>query len=274
MSVNSPRAVSTCQKIAEVLFLDGAMIAYGGMGRVRVDPLSALLRDVRGLLPRRLAPPGSGAPWMLVMRPRLSNPARVMPVRKSADLQVLDPPEVKQSELMTRLAEEDNQRWNDSLSLFRMRYALASQCVARVVIGGRVHGFFGRFPSVAESLMIAIAMGQPVYVAGGFGGAAAWVGQLLGLGDGWSGIPPGFARDPLAVEKWTGREHRFRPPPHHTDLPLGRADLIDFFMCHAFSDPRWRNNGLNARENGQLFQSTNPSEIADLVRHGLRRRFS
>lgn len=211
---------------------------------------------------------------MLVMRPRLSDPHRVMPVRKSADLQVLDPPEVKQSELMTGLTEEDNRRWNDSLSLFRMRYALASQCVARVVIGGKVHGFFGRFPSVAESLMIAIAMGQPVYVAGGFGGAAAWVGQLLGLGDGWSGIPPGFVRDPLAVEKWTGREHRFRPPPHHTDLPLGRADLIDFFMCHAFSDPRWRNNGLSARENGQLFQSTNPSEIAHLVRHGLRRRFS
>lgn len=265
---------STFKAVVLALTLDGATIASGAMGLVGGESLLKLLEGDLVQLPRRLELPLNATPRILAIKPKLSDPTRAKDVPPSPMVELLPTPEVEEHELMTWLAPADNVRWNDSLALFRMRHALASQCVARVAIGGRLDGFLGRFPSVAESLMIAIAMGQPVFVAGGFGGVAEWVGRLLGLGDGWIGIPPGFDCDPLAVADWAGREHHFRPPPHHTDLPLGRADLIDFFMRHALGGRNWSDNGLNARENRHLFQSTNPAEIAKLVRCGLHRRFS
>lgn len=256
------------------MFLDGAKIATGALGLVAGKSLVALVEQHAQKLPKTLEYPSSLRKCILASEPELADPVNSNSIPTSDFVELLDIPKLKNHERMTELDPASNAHWDDALSLFRMRYALASRCVARVAIGGRLNEFKGRFPSVAESLMIAISMSEPVYVVGGFGGVAEWVGCLLGLGDGWSGIPPGFDSDRLAVANWAGREHYFRPPPHHTDLPLSRVDLIDFFMRHALCGRNWTDNGLDTRENRHLFQSTNPAEIAELVRCGLRRRFS
>src|SRR5262249_39167547 len=65
--------------------------------------------------------------------------------------------------------------------LFRMRWQSGARCRARILLSGRTEGSSGRMPGIIEEAMIAIALHQPIYVLGGFGGAAASLGELLGL---------------------------------------------------------------------------------------------
>jgi len=59
----------------------------------------------------------------------------------------------------------------------------------------------GRMPGVAEEVILTLAMRKPVYIAGGFGGAAADVGRLLGFGHPRTGEIPFSLR--LSLEKET-----------------------------------------------------------------------
>ena len=69
-----------------------------------------------------------------------------------------------------------------ALSLFRMRVRMLQDVSALVVLGGKDDGLsWGRMAGIAEEVMIAVALGKPVFVLGGAGGAAKAVGQLLGL---------------------------------------------------------------------------------------------
>ena len=52
---------------------------------------------------------------------------------------------------------------------------------------GREFGSRGRFPGVAEEVLMALAFNKPVYLVGGFGGAAEAVGRVLGLSRGVAG---------------------------------------------------------------------------------------
>jgi hypothetical protein len=50
---------------------------------------------------------------------------------------------------------------------------------ARVLIGGKVAGASGFLPGVFEEALLALERGQPLYVLGGFGGAAAHLAEQL-----------------------------------------------------------------------------------------------
>jgi hypothetical protein len=45
----------------------------------------------------------------------------------------------------------------------------------------KIDSYSGRMPGILEEAMIALALRQPIYVLGGFGGAAQLAGELLGL---------------------------------------------------------------------------------------------
>ena len=53
-----------------------------------------------------------------------------------------------------------------------LRQQLARDCDARVVLGGRLVGYSGRYPGIIEEVFEAIRLRRPVYMVGGFGGAA------------------------------------------------------------------------------------------------------
>lgn len=69
--------------------------------------------------------------------------------------------------------------WSDGLTA--MRSLLTTVADARVVLGGRLKGFRGRMPGIAEETLLALKAGQPVFLLGGFGGCACDVAQDLGL---------------------------------------------------------------------------------------------
>ena len=137
-------------------------------------------------------------------------------------------------------------------SLTAMRCYMARNTDARVFIGGRRKGFQGELPGVVEEALIALKFGQPIYLAGGFGGVTTGIIQALGVDDG-SWLP-----DIADVD-----------PPDERMLK-GLNMLTDF---HQRKDWTGLDNGLSNEENRRLAASHRPSEIAALISLGLGRKF-
>jgi hypothetical protein len=133
--------------------------------------------------------------------------------------------------------------------LTAMREVVTRETSVRVLLGGRRAGFTGRYPGLAEEALISLRAGQPVFLAGGFGGVTHDIATALGIDDGdW--LPP-----------WPGRPD---PDP--------RLDASLQALREVASDgwPGLR-NGLTPRENRRLAATHRPSEIAGLVGLGLGR---
>jgi hypothetical protein len=164
----------------------------------------------------------------------------------------------------------------NALAMFRMRAVVTRFAVAHIVFGGKEQGSSGRFPGIAEEVMLSLAHGRPLYICGWFGGAAQRVGQVLGLGEPWPSVPACLQREThgpwaelleTAVQEWGSRFQL----PHRRDLPLSYASLVDFLREHALGGPGWPDNGLTASENHTLFRCADAEEIVRLVTKGLRR---
>lgn len=128
-------------------------------------------------------------------------------------------------------------------SLSTLRRYLTQHTDARVLIGGKESDHKGEMPGVREEALLAIEAGQPLYLAGGFGGATATIAAAVaGLEDRW----------PPAVDA------------------IDSASLIE-----AVERSGWTltSNGLTAEENRQLAVTHRPSEVASLVAMGLKRTF-
>ncbi len=67
--------------------------------------------------------------------------------------------------------------WPDALTAMR-RY-VTSNADARILIGGRTTRYFGRMPGTTEEALTSFEAGQPLFVAGGFGGAAAPIARYV-----------------------------------------------------------------------------------------------
>jgi SLOG cluster2 len=62
------------------------------------------------------------------------------------------------------------EEWAESLT--SMRTYITRIADARVVIGGKMSGFLGRMPGITEEAFSSLSARKPIFVAGGFGGAA------------------------------------------------------------------------------------------------------
>lgn len=83
---------------------------------------------------------------------------------------------------------------DNGAALSAQRRYMTARTTARVVVGGKLTGYQGIMPGVVEEAMLSIEAQQPLYVAGGFGGAAAAVARALGRDDlSWApaGLPAG-----------------------------------------------------------------------------------
>jgi SLOG cluster2 len=129
-------------------------------------------------------------------------------------------------------------------SLSALRRYLTRDTDARVLIGGKERDYKGEMPGIVEEALLAIEAGQPLYLAGGFGGATVTIAALV-----------------------ADLEHRLPPAEHETDL----TPLLDAIERHSWS---LTDNGLTKEENRRLATTHRPSEIASLVAIGLHRTFS
>lgn len=71
------------------------------------------------------------------------------------------------------------QDWADGLT--SMRITMLSNSDARIVVGGRVEGYKGTMPGIAEEALLSLRAGMPTFLVGGFGGCTRDIAETLGL---------------------------------------------------------------------------------------------
>ncbi len=133
---------------------------------------------------------------------------------------------------------------NPESALTAMRALTAEVTAARVIVGGKVAGFSGSVPGVAEEAACTLASGKPLYIAGGFGGAAALVGSIL-----------------------TPELYQWLPPELPEGLTLAVRNAVSSQL-----DPELNADGLTNQERATLAASHRPSDVATLVVLGLSRQ--
>lgn len=131
-------------------------------------------------------------------------------------------------------------------ALTALRRHITARTHARILVGGQLTGHQGAMPGVIEEALLSLQRGQPLYIAAGFGGAAAAVARAL-------------HRDPL---DWA--------PP---DFPAG-ADAASTALRRlpATADQATpADDGLHDAERRQLAATHRPGDIAALAVLGLAR---
>jgi SLOG cluster2/TIR domain len=96
---------------------------------------------------------------------------------RPADLQDPDPKPGPGKFL--RLAETPYGRYVLARSLSAMREKLVAHTDARVILGGAPHTFRGIIPGIIEEALLTIRKERPLYIMGGFGGAAGLVAKAI-----------------------------------------------------------------------------------------------
>ena len=120
--------------------------------------------------------------------------------------------------------------------LTAMRRVMREATQARVVLGGRVAGYKGTMPGIAEEALLSLQKRQPLFLLGGFGGCTRDIAETLGLAERWTGSRP----------DWPGRQ-----------------------KFAAFSSDL--SNGLSEDENATLARTPHIDQATILVMRGLHR---
>ena len=129
----------------------------------------------------------------------------------------------------------DQDKW--CIGLTAMRELMREQTDVRLVLGGKLDGYKGAMPGIAEEALLAMKAKQPVFIVGGFGGCARDIAETLGIVDPWAG----------SRSTWQGR---------------------GLFSGYIAGD---LNNGLTPTENSQLAGTQHVDQAITLVMIGLRR---
>jgi hypothetical protein len=172
-------------EISRQLLALGAQLIYGG--DLRVGGITKLLFE----LATRYAPPlgqeGSGPPAVVDV---LAFPmhAELTPEELTAWESAFAPigqlrylgPAGEEWSFMTRpqqLVQMPKDEWPTALTA--MRKYVTQHSAARIVLGGRLTGYLGRMPGIAEEAFVSSAASQPLFVIGGFGGAAEMIARRI-----------------------------------------------------------------------------------------------
>ena len=139
-----------------------------------------------------------------------------------------------------KLPEHDPQEEEWTKGLTAMRIAVCNDIQARIVLGGRIEGYKGVMPGIAEEASLSLERGQPIFLLGGFGGCARDIAETLGL----------VERRLGSQEEWEGRS------------------------CFRKYSPDDLHNGLSREENVLLARTPHIQEAVTLVSHGLRKVIS
>lgn len=123
----------------------------------------------------------------------------------------------------------------------------------RILVGGQLRGFKGVMPGVIEEAILAVGRNQPLYLAGGFGGATAAIARRLRAGP-FDWLPPGL--------------------PEGEEDPAVQEALLALETVAA--DRGWSVtiDGLTDERRAVLCASHRPGEIASLSVVGLASRFA
>jgi SLOG cluster2/TIR domain len=257
-------------QIALQLILLGAKVVWGG--DLRPQGLGVQLRAIVEAYqhPRR-APQDHVAlvvPFTLVPDAILK-PEDIEIRRAFAEVRLMHPP----ADIATPAPDpkSDEGRALAAVALSQMRAELGGECDARILLGGGLKKFTGIYPGIAEEALETVRHERPLYVLGGFGGAAdavydalsdpasAGAAALVRASHEVGGAAsPGARRVHASLIEAAGTPSQSFAPEAMTAAfaALGTAGLA-------------RHNGLSMEENALLSRSQDLHEILDLVVKGI-----
>lgn len=147
---------------------------------------------------------------------------------------------------------ENKLKW--ATSLVSMRNEIVKNSAARVIAGGRLHGFAGFMAGVVEEFKIAISQHQPIFLVGGFGGASHLICNII---EGKSGY------DTLKDNAFVNYEYR-----NFFNWCEENGNHIEYESFDGLKIEDLHNN-LSYEENITLFHSVDIIEIVSLILKGL-----
>ena len=156
-----------------------------------------------------------------------------------------------------KLVNNDN-KYIYALSLLKMRRQMEADTNARVILGGRTSGFNGFIPGVIEEFIQSAMAGHPIYLLGGFGGAASIITSLI--------KKEKSVEDVIKEACEETRYADFMTFCRDQGIDMGYGKLKEIVE----KGIDCLNNGLKNEDNDILFQSTDVIEIVGLIIKGLK----
>lgn len=154
--------------------------------------------------------------------------------------------------------------WASGLSA--MREQVTTQSQARLVIGGKLVGFAGIVPGVVEEAWLSLVHKKPLYLVGGFGGAARAVSDVI------LGIERPEFTDVWARKYLTDHDKVYALYKQYGGDACTMERMGADIKSRAGSGlAQALNNGLNDADNQELMWCTDAQRIAKLVLTGLGR---
>lgn len=151
-------------------------------------------------------------------------------------------------------------------SLTAMRERMNEQSDARVLMGGKVSGYTGKYPGLLEEAYLALRASKPLFLLGAFGGCTRAIIELVEGGNP-EGLTLNFQTKDEAykqlVEEYNSRA---AAKPQLGLEPIDYESVSQAFRESGLANLR---NGLDAEENRRLFHAVDPDEILYLVLKGL-----
>jgi hypothetical protein len=253
-------------EISRHLLAAGASLAYGG--DLRQSGFTDILFDLArshvesgGVLAERIA---SFLSWPIYLD--LSDDQRAN-LKKVAHFHPVAPPEGLKIDATKRIEPNSpDNRYVWSRCLTKMRKQINDHVNARVLLGGQVQGYKGKYPGIAEESFLAIKTGMPVFLIGAFGGCARAVIDAIVGGQPEEFTPDFQLRDPDYAAMVELYNRRIPELAGADEMPVDYKRLAGFFREHGLEA---LNNGLDEQDNHRLFTTIHIPEIVHLLLKGL-----
>lgn len=149
-------------------------------------------------------------------------------------------------------------------SLTKMRLQMEENVNARILLGGRTHGFKGVYAGILEEFIISQAKEHPIYLLGGFGGASKAIIDIIEGELSETYLFEETKKDSSYVDFLNYYNER------ESIVPIDYSGIYTEIQTNGIGGLR---NGLTDNENRLLFHSTNVLEIVALILKGLNKKF-
>jgi hypothetical protein len=148
--------------------------------------------------------------------------------------------------------------------------------MARVLLGGKVQGFHGFLPGLFEEALLTLERRRPLYILGGFGGAAEVLAKAM-LGEA-AQRPREFDLDWLiagnpALKRLESLSGTLPLPPGARASARVLEDLFQFIEKARSNLAATLDTGLGDDETRELLETRDMNRAVQLVRKGLDAKF-
>lgn len=256
-------------EIARHLLAQGATLVYGGDLRPGgfTEDLLELVRYHNDALQKQFAPVSNFLAWPLLFN---FNSEWAANNRDALKIHKVDAPEdLKATNVLPDIplggdiSTIPSYVWARCLTA--MREQLLTKTQARIMLGGRTTGYKGKYPGLVEEALLTLQAGKPLFLLGGFGGAAQALIQAL------QGKIPEALTDAYQCRNAAYQilMTEFNQTIQNQKLDIEPIDYSALNKTFADIGVSGLNNGLSAEENKRLFVTQSKEEAMRLILQGM-----